>query len=417
MRVLGWYSVLAVLPLTMAACASAPRSIGSAELAARVAEHESLALAQRHAIATRVLRRLEYRYAEQLDNGRGQEPITFDILMLSSGGQFGAFGVGVLQGWATVEDEAGRRPEFDLVTGVSTGALIAPFGLLGTDNDIRRIGQLYSEADDTLAILRGLLFFLPWQPSFFDNRPLAERIKIEVDETTVRGLAAAHAEHRLLLIGSTDLDLGRFRMWDIGPKAREAHENGDFARLHDILLSSAAIPAAFPPVEIDGTLFVDGAAAQAAFVGLDREELVEAFRAFAARHPDAPMPTVRFWMIVNGYLDVSPELVEQRWIPVAGRSAAVLTSYAMRTTLRHMQFGVELIGHDLGVPAEFRYLAVPADLALPPSGSRLFDRQVMTILAEVGHALGAAGDAWQTEAAAPEVPGSAIQLQRLLFDD
>lgn len=407
-----------VLPLFLVAsviigCGSTPpRAMSEQAFAERQAGHEAESLAQRDDIAERLLRRLEYRHAEQADQGRADEPFTYEILMLSSGGQFGAFGVGVLQGWSEVEDPAFQRPEFDLVTGVSTGALIAPFSLLGTDDSIDRIDQLYREASDHLATLRGLLFFLPRQPSFFDNQPLADRIASELDLATMRGIADAHAEHRKLLLGSTDLDLGRFRIWDVGPKAVRALETRDPDEVHRILLSSAAIPAAFPPVEIDGALYADGAVAQGAFVGLDREEIVQVFREFRERNPDAPMPKLRFWMIVNGFLDVDPELIRASWVPGARRSIEILTSYAMRVTLRHMQFGVELIGSDLDTQADFLYIAVPHDLELPLQTQRLFDPQVMEKLAAEGKRRGQDPRSWRTEALAPEIPGSAIDLNR-----
>ena len=406
--------VLLLAASVVVGCGSAPRAMSDQAFTARVAAHEEKSLAQRDDIAERLLRRLEYRHAEQAELDRADEPFTYEILMLSSGGQFGAFGVGVLQGWSEVRDASLQRPEFDLVTGVSTGALIAPFGLLGTDDSIRRIDQLYREASDRLAILRGLLFFLPRQPSFFDNQPLADRIASELDLDTVRGIADAHAEHRKLLLGSTDLDLGRFRIWDVGRKAARTMETQDLSEIHRILLSSAAIPAAFPPVDIDGVLYADGAVAQAAFVGLDREEIVQVFREFSARNPDAPTPKLRFWMIVNGFLDVDPELIRVSWVPVARRSTEVLMSYAMRVTLRHIQFGVELLARDLDTQADFYYLAVPHDLELPHQTQRLFDSQVMETLAAEGRRLGQDPASWRTEALAPEIPGSALHLNRVL---
>ena len=56
---------------------------------------------------------------------------TSNYLSLSGGGDNGAFGAGLLVGWT----EQGSRPEFNLVTGISTGALIAPFAYLGKDYD------------------------------------------------------------------------------------------------------------------------------------------------------------------------------------------------------------------------------------------------------------------------------------------
>lgn len=404
----GTLLVLVPSTLVLIGCAGSPRAVSEQAFAERVDAHEIRSLAQRDEIAARLLQRLEYRYGEQRRLGRAEEPFTYEVLMLSSGGQFGAFGVGVLQGWSEVRDPAFRRPQFDLVTGVSTGALIAPFSLLGTDDSIERIDQLYREASDRLAILRGLLFFLPQQPSFFDSQPLADRIAAEMDLTTVLGIAEAHAEHRKLLLGSTDLDLGRFRIWDMGPKAVRAVQVQDATNMHRILLSSAAIPAAFPPVEINGALYADGAIAQAAFVGLDRDEIVVAFRAFAERHPEAPLPRLRFWMIVNGFLDVDPELTKVSWVPVVKRSTQVLTSYAMRVALRHMQFGVELLERELDTRADFLYLAVPNDLELPPQTQRLFDPQIIQVLAAEGKRLGRDPASWRTEALAPEIPGSAI---------
>lgn len=140
--------IVPVLALFLAAsalvgCAGTPRAMSEQTFAERVAAHEAQSLAQRDEIAERLLRRLEYRLAEQQSQGRSHEPFTYEVLMLSSGGQFGAFGVGVLQGWSEVQDPSFQRPEFDLVTGVSTGALIAPFSLLGTVHSIQRIDQLY----------------------------------------------------------------------------------------------------------------------------------------------------------------------------------------------------------------------------------------------------------------------------------
>jgi len=395
-------------------CRSAPRSVDQAFLDQRVAEHEARALRLRSTLAQRFLDRLEWRHAELKAEGRNG-PVVINALLLSSGGQFGAFGVGVLDGWGKVEQSELARPEFDIVTGVSTGAMIAPFAMSGTDYSIRRITELYMQADDSLAVLRGLLFFLPWRESFFDNRTLRERIAHEMNMDAIAGVAEAHGEHRMLLVGATDLDLGRFHIWDMGHQAERAIETGDPSMFQKAMLSSASIPGAFPPVEIDGTLFADGAAAQATFFGLDREAIGDVVRAFRERNPDAPTPVFRFWMIVNGHLDATPSLVEQRWVSIAARSVAVMLSYAQRTTLRQMQFGAELLERDFGMPVEFRYIAIPAGVDLPESQSRMFDRDLIARLHEVGSELGRDPSSWRTEAISPAIPGSAISLEGGLF--
>lgn len=396
-------------------CGSAPRTMDYETFRQRTLEHEQFTMEQRETFARRFVLRMERIHQENLAAGADPE-VVIDVLLLSSGGQFGAFGVGVLEGWGTIESGTYQRPVFDIVTGVSTGALIAPFALSGTDYSIARIADLYKQADDTLAVLRGLLFFLPSRVSFFDNRSLIERIEQEIDRDTIAEVAKAHNDHRMLLIGATDLDLGRFHIWDMGVIATCAVETGDPSRFQRAMLSSASIPAAFPPVEIDGVLYADGAAAVATFFGMDRTAIRQAVAAFLVRNPGAPTPRFRMWMIINGQLDASPQLIEKRWVSIASRSVAVLTKYSTRTTLRQMQLAAELLGGEIGVPVEFRYLALPDDAELPESRSRLFDQDLMAKVHSIGHALGSDPSSWRTEAIAPDIPGSGFLLPEIRFD-
>ncbi len=394
----------AVLLVTAAAgCSAPPRTIDEATLQTRVAEHEHIALERRDRLAMRFLRRIELIHAEGRDG-----PVEMDVLLLSSGGQYGAFGAGVLAGWGDSRSPEHMRPTFDIVTGVSTGALIAPFALAGTDQSIRRVSELFKQADDSLATLRGLLFFLPWRTSMFDTRVLRERIQSEVDSDAIAEVIEAHAEHRMLLIGATDLDLGRFHIWDMGPIAIEAQRSGDISPFHNALISSSSIPGAFPPIEIDGVLYTDGAVAMATFLGLDRDLVRQVVSAFKERNPGAATPRLRMWMIVNGHIDPPKQLAEQGWTSVAVRSAAVMLSYSLRSTLRIMQLGAELIGRDIGEPVEFRYIAVPEDVDLPEPVGRLFDQALMTSLYGLGYRLGNDPASWRTEVIAPDIPGSTI---------
>lgn len=403
-----------VLAALIGGCRSTPRSVDQAFLDHRVAEHEARALRLRAALAQRFLDRLEWRHARIKSEG-GDGPVVINALLLSSGGQFGAFGVGVLDGWGRVGQSELSRPTFDIVTGVSTGAMIAPFAMSGTDYSIGRITALYKQADDSLAVLRGLLFFLPWRESFFDNRSLRERIEAEMDIGAIAMVAEAHREHRMLLVGATDLDLGSFHIWDMGQEAERAIETGDLSLFQRAMLSSASIPGAFPPVEIDGALFADGAAAQATFFGLDRDAIGDVVRAFREHNPDAPTPVFRFWMIVNGHLDAVPSLVEQRWVSIAARSIAVMLGYAQRMTLRQMQFAAELLERDYGMPVEFRYIAIPPGVDLPESQSRMFDRNLIARLHEIGSELGRDPANWRTDVISPAIPSSAISLEGGVF--
>ncbi len=412
----GFIVMLAAIACGIASgCTSPTRSIDQATLDQRVAQHQERVLEQRDRTAWRFLRRMELLHAAHRAQGR-DEAIEINVLLLSSGGQYGAFGAGVLHGWSHSQDTSLPMPTFDIVTGVSTGAMIAPFVLSGEDYSFQRIAELFKQADNSFATLRGIFFFLPWRSSIFDTRVLRDRIQAEVDSETIAQVAAAHNDHRMLLIGAVDLDLGRFHIWDMGTLAEESLRTGDPAPFHDALISSASIPGAFPAIEIDGVLYSDGAAALATFLGLDRDVLRQVVGEFKQRNPDAATPRLRMWMIVNGHIDPPAELAEQRWASVALRSAAVLTGYSLRGTLRLMQLGSELIGRDIGQAVEFRYISVPDDVELPEPENRLFDQQFMIELHALGYRMRTDPNSWRTQAIAPDIPGSSIILRDIPFD-
>jgi hypothetical protein len=202
----------------------------------------------------------------------------------------------------------------------------------------------------------------------------------------------------------------------MGPIAEEAIRTSDLSAFHSALISSASIPGAFPPIEIDGVLYTDGAAALATFLGLDRDLIRQVVASFLARNPGAQAPHLRMWMIVNGHMDPESRLAEQGWTSVTLRSAEVIGSYSLRSTLRLMQLGAELIGNDIGAPVEFRYIAVPDDVDLPPPDNKLFDRELMFNLFHLGYELGKDPASWRTEAIAPDIPGSAIILRAIPLD-
>lgn len=410
-----WVGVLGLVAASVAGC-SAPRRTTSPEmLALRVDEHHDRVLAQRDEFGNRFLRRLQLLHDAARSRGEGG-PVEVNVLLLSSGGQYGAYGVGVLNGWKDHGQGEFALPVFDIVTGVSTGAMIAPFVLSEEDYSIRRISELFQQADSSFAIVRGVFFFLPWRDSIFDTRVLRERIASEVDEETLQQVAAAHDAHRMLLIGAVDLDLGQFHIWDMGPIAKRGLEAGDLSRFHDAMISSASIPGAFPPIEIDDALYTDGAAALATFIGMDRDLVREVVAEFRRRNPGAAPPRMRMWMIVNGHIDAQAELARQGWTSVALRSASVLTRYSLRSTLRLTQLGTEAIGRDIGAPVEFRYISVPENVEMPIPTDRLFDREFMIELHQLGYRMGADPSSWRTEAIAPDIPGSEIQLRAPVFE-
>jgi predicted patatin/cPLA2 family phospholipase len=174
-----------------------------------------------------------------------KKPVTF--LALSGGGAAGAFGVGVLYGWT----EHGDRPQFNMVTGISTGALIAPFAFLGPQYDpLLRSCYTTTRTKDILK-MKSLLTVL-WREAVADSQPLAKLVAKQVDAQVLAAIAREHAKGRRLFIGTTQLDAQRLVIWDMGAIAAKGTPEA-LALFRKILVASASIPGAFPPQYIDVT--------------------------------------------------------------------------------------------------------------------------------------------------------------------
>ena len=194
------------------------------------------------------------------------EPVLY-VLTLSGGGAEGAFGAGILCGWS----QTGTRPRFKLVTGISTGALMAPFAFLGPAYDAR-LKEAYTTISDKdiyqahgpVAILLGLVN-LKALPSLADSRPLAHLVAKLIDAQVLQEIAQEHLKGRRLLIGTAQLDAQRLVIWNMGAIAASGHPQA-LELFRKIMVASASIPAMFPPqyfaVEAGGENFqemhVDG---------------------------------------------------------------------------------------------------------------------------------------------------------------
>jgi hypothetical protein len=274
------------------------------------------------------------------------------FLALSGGSDSGAFGAGLLVGWTA----AGDRPRFDVVTGISAGALIAPFAFLGPAYD-RQLRSVFTEVRPSDVIeLRGKLRAVLFGEALADTTPLYTLIQRYADETMLAAIAAEYAKGRMLLIGTVNLDLQRPVTWNIGAIAASGHP-GALELFRRILLASAAIPGAFPPVLIDvedegrryQEMHVDGGAASQVFLYPPTLDLV---RAAAARRVQRERIA---YVIRNGRLDVEAATTERSLLSIAGRSISTLVHFGgvndisriYLTTLRDgVAFRLAYIGSD-----------------------------------------------------------------------
>ncbi len=279
-----------------------------------------------------------------------------NVLVLSGGDAHGAFGCGVLAGWRTAV-LGPRRPVFDVVTGVSTGALMATFAFLGEERDDALLRDVYLSTRDA-QVFRGPIGGPP--DALFDTAPLQNLIARHVTADTLRRVAAAHAAGRRLYVATVDLDTGALVTWPMSRLAAEAVgldgtvDSARLDRFRAILLAAASIPVLFPPVEIDGGLHVDAGLRQAVF--LDDAML-----------GSGASPTV--WLIFNGRLGAMPQAIDANVADIGGRSAALFAGAVEMLSVRQVA-GVAT-GHRPS--CGFHWVSQPPGDAAAPLVPALFD--------------------------------------------
>jgi hypothetical protein len=320
---------------------------------------------------------------------------TIDFLVISGGGDWGAFGAGVLKGWGRVKGEF-ARPQFDVVTGVSTGALIAPFAFVGDDASIERIVQLYRNPQPDTAVSRGFLFFLPNNPSFFVLPGLERELRTALDRPMLERIASEGARGRALLVNTTNIDFGQMKAWDLVEEARRAVAGGDEEGFRQILLASAGIPAVFPARDIGLHLYVDGAITGNILYGgrVREEESIPAL--WNAAYPGRPLPRVRYWVIFNNQLRFPPETVRRRWPDLMSRATIMSTQTSTLNSIRHLFARAEIERLKRKVDYEVRLISVPEDWVASQPGT--FVKEVMNDLTDLGEKMGADPASWLTEA-------------------
>jgi predicted acylesterase/phospholipase RssA len=245
---------------TLAGCASneptRPAQSNAQLLAAREAA-DARSAQDLSAMTGQLLARLK-REHDDYAGGRSQRPPVLDVLVISGGGDWGAFGAGFLKGWRQVPAGPLALPQFDAVTGVSTGALIAPFAFLGDEASINAVVNLYRNPQHNLMEPRSGYALLRGASSYAEVPGLEQALREALDQDRLRRIVEGGEQGRVLAVNLTDIDSQQMQFWNLIGEARHAVETGSTERIEQVLLASSAIPGVFPPREIDGVLYVDG---------------------------------------------------------------------------------------------------------------------------------------------------------------
>lgn len=341
---------------------------------------------------TRLVHRIKAEH-DRYTTGAQQQPPVIDILVISGGGDWGAFGAGFLKGWRKVpHDHPRTMPEFDAVTGVSTGTLIAPFAFLGDEQSIEQIARLYRNPGPDWVRQRGLLYFLPDNISFAEVPGLEREIRDHLPMEMLRRIADAGADGRILAVNTTNVDEGTSRVFNLVIEAERALETGNLDRVHNIMLASAGIPGAFPFRMIDGGLYVDGGVTGNIVYGGRGGEENTVPAIWQSVYPDVPMPKIRMWVIFNNQFHPMPEVTPPNWMAVIQRSLETATRAATATAIRHLYAMAEIARLKRSVDAEVYVVSIPGEWY--PSVAGTFVKETMNDLADLGEAMGADPSSW-----------------------
>lgn len=317
------------------------------------------------------------------------------FLAISGGGANGAFGAGVLCGWT----QAGTRPKFKLVTGISTGALIAPFAFLGPEYDEKLKHFSTTVATKDVLDVQGILglFPWPWAESFAGAAPSERLIEQHVDRRLLEAVAREHAAGRRLYIGTTNLDAERFVAWDMGAIAASGHPDA-LSIFRKVMLASGSIPGAFPPVyfdvEIDGKTYdemhVDGGAITEVF-GYGSLPVSEELMAQMLTSENA----YSLYVIANAKLATRPQQVDRSTLKIIRRSFSTLMKTHFWGDIHRLYSLAERDNVD------FNYVSIPDGYVV--AGEQRVGSAEMNLLFDIGFDMGKAGR-WQKEP--PNSPAS-----------
>lgn len=301
---------------------------------------------------------------------------TLTELAISGGGSQGAWAAGFLRGWT----ERGDRPEFDIVTGVSTGAILGVFAFLGPEYD-STLERSYTEVRKRDVMRERPSMLVPLYTSVASSQPLRERLERLVSPQVLARIAEEGARGRRLYIGTVDLDLGMFHTWDLttlaAPRTPESNR-----RCIDVLMASTAVGVFYPPVFIEGSMHVDGGTRRHIFAVLPGPS---ASPASSESGDSGPGP--RVYALVNARPQIRPRYVPNSIVDIGTRSVEVMADEALFGCLLRIERDAAAAG------MAFRLASIPTNVCEPPEAASIleFDPKLLRCLYDQGAADGRAG--------------------------
>jgi len=303
------------------------------------------------------------------------------VLALSGGGAYAAFGAGLLNGWSA----RGTRPQFTIVTGASSGALIAPFAFLGTGQDEALRSIFTSGEMENLLQSDGLMGL--FGTGLYKTAPLRELIVRHVDAKLLEAIALENRAGRRLYVVTTNIDAQRTAIWDMG-KIAASDDPGALELFRNILTASASIPGLFSPVLIDvegegrrfAEMHVDG--------GVTSNVLIVPEAVLLSGTPlFAPNARPKIYIVMNGKLAPEFEVVKESTLPIVKRSFA--------TSVRANTHNTLLASYQFAKSRNWEFNLASIDPDYPKSESSGFDTAYMRQLFEHGYQKGQSGQLWQ----------------------
>lgn len=366
----------------MAACGSLSRPEGPLRLGPQIVERVEDPRISAH--DSEKLRALAADMARRISSDRPHR-----ILALSGGGANGAYGAGIIVGWT----ERGDRPVFDVVTGVSTGALAAPFAFLGSEwDDELRAAYTDGQAQSLLSA-RGLSVFRT--PSLFNNAALRRLVDGYVTPELLTAIAAEHLKGRRLMVATTNLDAEETVIWDMGVLAGQGAPAVQLFK--DVLIASASIPGVFPPMLIGGVndqgevimdMHVDGGV-NTPFLAIPEDLLL-----WTNPHRQARQSAL--YVVVNGQIGRNAGVTSGRLSGILTRTFDSMSKASLRTALAATGAFADRNGIAMSVTA------IPDNVN---ASSLKFDAESMRALFELARQRSVSGEAW-----APVRPSDDIEF-------